>query len=78
MEARKRGLEFEEIPLRKHDAYRVGNVTRTLGRHREIDDLTARKFFDQFEDVLGKGWWRDEAVHGNRRAWVERGLGSGV
>ena len=57
-EARRQGLEFEEIALTKHDAYRVGNTTRTLGRHRQIDDLAARKFFDQFQTELGKGWWR--------------------
>ena len=57
-EARRQGLEFEEIALTKHDAYRVGNTTRTLGRHREIDDLAVRKFFDQFQTELGKGWWR--------------------
>ena len=56
LEARRRVLEFEVIPLSRHDAYRGGNVTRTLGRHSEIDDLTARKFFDQFEAELGKGW----------------------
>lgn len=56
--ARRRGLEFEEISLTRHDAYRVGSTTRTLGRHNEIDDLAVRKFFDQFQDELGKGWWR--------------------
>ncbi|QDZ43365.1 ribonuclease PH [Corynebacterium sp. sy039] len=57
-EAKRRGLEFVEIKLSRHDAYRVGNTTRTLGRHREIDDTTARKFFDQYASELGKGWWR--------------------
>ncbi|MCQ9339978.1 ribonuclease PH [Corynebacterium phoceense] len=57
-EAKRRGLEFAEIALTRHDAYRVGNTTRTLGRHREIDDVTAKKFFDQFAQELGKGWWR--------------------
>lgn len=57
-EARRRGLEFEEIKLTRHDAFRVGSVTRTLGRHSEIDDVTVRKFFDQYADELGKGWWR--------------------
>lgn len=57
-EARRRGLEFEEICLTRHDACRVGDTTRTLGRHNEIDDLAARKFFDQFKNELGKGWWR--------------------
>ena len=38
---------------------RIGGTSRTLGRHAEVDDLTARKFFDQFADVFGgKGWWR--------------------
>ena len=57
-EAKRRGLEFEEIALTRHDAYRVGNTTRTLGRHREIDDVTAKKFCDQVAQELGKGWWR--------------------
>ena len=57
-EAKRRGLEFEEIALTRHDAYRVGNTTRTLGRHREIDDVTAKKFLDQFAQELGKCWWR--------------------
>ncbi len=57
-EARRLGLPFEEIRLKRHDAFRVGTTTRTLGRHKEIDDVTARKFFDQFASELGKGWWR--------------------
>lgn len=57
-EAKRRGLEFEEIALSRHDAYRVGSTTRTLGRHREIDDVAVKKFFDQYAQELGKGWWR--------------------
>lgn len=46
------------LPTR-HTAVRVGDTTRTLGRHNEVDDVTAGKFFDQFADELGgKGWWR--------------------
>jgi hypothetical protein len=56
--ARAEGLEFEVIGLTRHDAVRVGSTTRTLGRHSEIDDVTARKFFDQFANEFGKGWWR--------------------
>jgi len=29
-----------------------------LDRHNEIDDVNARKFFDQFTAEPGKGWWR--------------------
>lgn len=56
--AKQNGLEFKEISLTRHDAYQVGDTTRTLGRHREIDDVTVKKFFDQYADELGKGWWR--------------------
>jgi hypothetical protein len=57
-QARAKGLEFEEYELTNHTGIRVGNTASTLGRHSEIDDLTARKFFDQFAAEFGKGWWR--------------------
>ena len=57
--AKARGLDFEVFELTRHSAVRIGSTTRTLGRHSEVDDLTARKFFDQFADEFGgKGWWR--------------------
>ena len=56
--ARAADLEFEEFELKNHTGIRVGSVRSTLGRHAEIDDVTARKFFDQFAEALGKGWWR--------------------
>jgi len=57
-EAERRNLSFAVFELARHSAISVGSTTRTLGRHREIDDLTARKFFDQFAPEFGKGWWR--------------------
>lgn len=57
-EAKRQGKSFEEVELTNHTGVIVGGHRSTLGRHKEIDDLTARKFFDQFADVLGKGWWR--------------------
>lgn len=58
-EAKAHGLTFETTELKKHTAVHVGGLSKTLGRHSEIDDVTAGKFFDQFADVLGgKGWWR--------------------
>lgn len=57
-EAKARDLDFSTTELTNHTAVTVGTTSRTLGRHAEIDDLTARKFFDQFSDELGKGWWR--------------------
>lgn len=52
------GLDFEVTEGTRHSMVRVGATSRTLGRHSEIDDVTARKFFDQFSGELGKGWWR--------------------
>lgn len=57
--AKAQGLEFEQFELSRHTAVRVGRTTRTIGRHSEIDEVTAGKFFDQFaEELGGKGWWR--------------------
>lgn len=57
-EAKRQGVTFETEELSRHTGVTVGGLRSTLGRHREIDDVTARLFFDQFADVLGKGWWR--------------------
>lgn len=57
-EAKRQGKTFETVELTNHTGIVVGGLRSTLGRHNEIDDLTAKKFFDQFADVLGKGWWR--------------------
>lgn len=57
-EARARGLAFDVVELTRHTAVKVGATSKTLGRHAEVDDLTAHKFWDQFESEFGKGWWR--------------------
>lgn len=56
--ARSAGVSFEVVELTNHTGVIVGGLRSTLGRHTEIDDVTARRFFDQFAQVLGKGWWR--------------------
>lgn len=56
--ARRQGLSYEETELTNHTGITVGELRSTLGRHNEIDDVTATKFFDQLASVLGKGWWR--------------------
>lgn len=56
--AKAAGKEFSVSELRNHTGVTVGSTRSTLGRHSEIDDVTARKFFDQFAKELGKGWWR--------------------
>jgi len=57
-EAKKRGLEFEIVELSNHTGVVVGGTRSTLGRHTEVDEVTVGKFFDQYAEVLGKGWWR--------------------
>jgi hypothetical protein len=56
--AKKAGLDYTEVELTNHTGIIVGSTRSTLKRHNEIDDVTAHKFFDQFSDELGKGWWR--------------------
>ena len=56
--AKANGLAYVEVELTRHTSVSVGGSAHTLGRHSEIADLAARKFWEQFADVLGKGWWR--------------------
>jgi len=55
--ARKAELDYREVELTNHTGV-VGGTRSTIGRHSEIADGTARAFFKQFEQELGKGWWR--------------------
>jgi diaminopimelate epimerase len=57
-EARKQGLPFEIIELKRHTGIKIGNTTKTLGRHSEIPNKTVVKFYQQFSDELGSRWWR--------------------
>lgn len=57
-EAKRQGVTFEVVEQTRHTGVIVGSTRSLLKRHREIDDTTARKFFDQFASELGKGWWR--------------------
>ncbi|WP_026174438.1 hypothetical protein [Acaricomes phytoseiuli] len=57
-QAKQAGLEYSEFELTNHTGIRIGGTRSTLGRHSEVDDVTARKFFDQFAAEFGKGWWR--------------------
>jgi hypothetical protein len=57
-EAKRQGKTFEVYELTNHQGVRVGGIRSTLKRHSEIDEVTAGKFWDQFQSELGKGWWR--------------------
>ena len=50
-EAKSRGLYFEVTEGTNHTFVRVGWKRSTIGRHNEIPDHVARKFFDQFEGM---------------------------
>lgn len=56
--AKAKGVSFDEYELTNHTGFKIGNTKSTLGRHSEIDDVTARKFWEQFSNEFGKGWWR--------------------
>lgn len=56
--ARTAGLEYREVELTNHTGVVVGSTRSTIGRHSEIAEGTARAFFKQYEQELGKGWWR--------------------
>ncbi len=56
--AKSAGLDFDIVELTNHTGIVVGNHRSTLGRHTEDDEITVRKFYKQFETVLGEGWWK--------------------
>ncbi|MDR1212878.1 MAG: ribonuclease PH [Propionibacteriaceae bacterium] len=56
--AKAQGKTFATRELTRHTGVTVGGASRTLGRHAEVDDATARKFWGQFDCELGRGWWR--------------------
>ncbi len=51
-------LTFDQVELTNHTGIIVGDFRSTIGRHNEVDNITAGKFFKQFEVVLGEGWWK--------------------
>lgn len=57
-QAKIRGLNFDVYELTNHTGIKVGHTKSTLGRHSEIDEITAKKFWEQYSEELGKGWWR--------------------
>lgn len=57
-EAKRQDKDFEIVELTNHTGVVVDGKRSTIGRHNEIDEVTVGKFFDQFAEVLGKGWWR--------------------
>jgi len=56
--AKAQGLDYREVELTNHTGIVVGNTRSTIGRHTEVAEGTARAFYKQFEEELGKGWWR--------------------
>ena len=57
-EAKRQGLDFEVVELTRHTGIVVDGFRSTVGRHAEVPEQAARSLWKQFEDTLGKGWWR--------------------
>lgn len=56
--AKAEGKPYDEYELTNHTGIKIGDTASTLARHNEIDEVTAGKFFDQYANEFGKGWWR--------------------
>jgi hypothetical protein len=56
--AKAAGLSYDQYELTNHTGVKIGDTASTLSRHAEIDDVTAKRFWDQFASEFGKGWWR--------------------
>ena len=56
--ANRADLNFRVVELKRHTGIVVGDRRSTLGRHSEVDVITVKKFFKQYEGVLGEGWWK--------------------
>jgi hypothetical protein len=56
--AKAAGVTYDTEELTNHTGVYVGGLRSTLKRHTEIDEVTVGKFFDQYAEILGKGWWR--------------------
>lgn len=56
--AKAAGVDYEEVEMTRHTGLIVGGVKTGVGRHNEIDEITAGKICKHFEQVLGEGWWR--------------------
>ena len=42
----------------RHDIWRVGSLSFSVPRHRELGDRLARAICESLEAELGEGWWR--------------------
>lgn len=53
------GIAFGEVREgSEHSIFRCGATSVSIPRHREINELTARRIQRDLEAELGKGWWR--------------------
>ncbi|KWZ75186.1 MAG: hypothetical protein E6700_09800 [Winkia neuii] len=52
--AKAANLSFEVREGTRQTQIKVGSTSKSLGRHNEIPDIAARKFFEQYAQELGK------------------------
>lgn len=41
-----------------HTIYNLGGAMIPIARHKEIDNLMAKKIYQECEEKLGKDWWK--------------------
>jgi mRNA interferase HicA len=54
-------VDKEMILLREggsHSVFRCGSQSVVIPRHREINELTARRIMRDLDGELGEGWWK--------------------
>jgi mRNA interferase HicA len=57
--AKAAGLEWTFVRQgAAHEVWSINGKNVTIPRHTEINELTARGILKNFEDELGKDWWR--------------------
>ena len=57
--ARAQGVEWRLLRQgADHEIWRCGSLVVHVPRHRDLNEVTARRTVRELERVLGKGWWR--------------------
>jgi hypothetical protein len=56
--AKAKGMRFEPVRSRKHDAFSLDGLIIPIPRHREIGEGLASDIRKECEPKLGRRWWR--------------------
>ena len=57
--ARKQGIEWRLLRQgADHEIWRCGSLAVHVPRHRDLNQVTAKRTLHELERVFGKEWWR--------------------